>query len=277
MKNQIIVDSCCDLTQEMKNEMGIITIPLTMTLSDTEFRDDESLDINDFLDKLSRSTGAAKSASPSPYLYQEAIEASEDAFIVSLSGKLSGSYNNAVLGNREAVDNGYTSAHVFDSKTAVAGETLIAIKLHELIQSGMNRERIIETVHRFIDEMKTYLVLENYTNLRKNGRLNRFTGAIIQALNIKLLMGADGNGEIVLFEKCKGIKHAMRQMANMVKKSGKDTHNENLVISHCDNQSLAEQLRDLVREQFHFKKIFIVPTRGVSSLYIDHKGIVMAF
>ena len=277
MKNQIIVDSCCDLTQEMKNEMGIITIPLTMTLGDAEFRDDDSLDINDFLDKLALSTGKAGSASPSPYLYQEAIEASEDAFIVSLSHKLSGSHNNAVLGNREAVENGHTPAHIFDTKTAAAGETLVAIKLYELIQSGMHRERIIETVHRFIDEMKTYLVLENYTNLQKNGRLSKVAGTIIQVLNIKLLMGADGNGEITLFEKCRGIKHAIKQMLIMIEKSGKDTRDENLVISHCNNQSLAEQLRDFAGERFHFKKIYIVPTGGLSSLYIDHKGIVMAF
>jgi len=89
------------------------------------------------------------------------------AFIVTLSSKLSGSHNNAILGNREAEENGFAPAHIFDSKTAAAGETLIAIKLHELIESDMPRNRIIETLQRFIDEMKTYLVLENYTNLQK--------------------------------------------------------------------------------------------------------------
>jgi len=91
-------------------------------------------------------------------------------------------------------------------------------------------------------------------------------------LNIKLLMGANGDGEIALFKKCKGIKNAMRQMLDLIESSGKDTKNENLVISHCNNQSLAEQLNGFVSERFYFKKIYIVPTSGVSSLYVDHQG-----
>lgn len=277
MKNQIIVDSCCDITTEMKNEMGIISVPLTMMLGDKEFRDDETLNINSFIELVKQFPGKTGSASPAPFLYQDAIKKAENAYVITLSGKLSGSYSNAVIGNNEAVENGSISASIFDSKSASAGETLIAIKLYELIATDIPKEQINKTLHRFIDDMKTYFVLENYDNLLKNGRLNKVTGSLIQILNIKLIMGADGNGEIALFEKCRGTKRMLQQLLSLIERSGKETQNENLVISHCNNPSLAEELRTLITERFNFKRIYVVPTGGLSSLYTDDKGIVLAF
>jgi len=277
VKRKIVVDSCCDITPEMKNEMGVISVPLTMMLGSSEFCDDESLDMGGFLGALKCFTGKVSSAAPSPFLYQEAIEDSESEFVVTLSSKLSSSYNNAVIGNNEAAENGREGVHIFDSKSASAGETLIAIKIYELIKSGLEKSEIVGTVHKFIDSMKTYFVLENYDNLAKNGRLSKVAGSLIQMLNIRLIMGADGNGEIALHKKCSGTKHMLRQLLALIESSGKDTKDENLVISHCNNHSLAEQLKTLVTERFHFKKIFIIPTGGISSLYADDKGIVVAF
>ena len=275
--NRIITDSCCDMTQQMRKEIGVVSVPLTMTVGNKEFCDDECLDVNGFMDEMRGFSGKPGSASPSPYLYQEAIETAGDAYVVTLSSKLSGSYNNAVIGNNQAIENGNGSAHIFDSKSAAAGETLIAIKLHELIQAGMPKEKIVKTINHFIDKMKTYFVLENYDNLRKNGRLGKITSSLIHLLNIKLIMGADGNGEIALFGKCRGNKQMLSQLLSFIENSGKEVRNENLVISHCNNPTLAEQLMLMLKERFDFKNIYVVPTGGLSSMYADEKGIVLAF
>ena len=277
MSYRIIADSCCDMTQEMKTEMRVDSIPLTMMLGNKEFCDDEHLDIAEFMGEMKNYPGKPASASPSPFLYQEAIEAADDAFIVTLSAKVSGSYSNAVIGNNMAMENGNGAAYIFDSKSASAGETLIALKLHELIQAGISKAVIIESVNRFINSMKTYCAFENYDNLQKNGRLGKITGSLVQILNIRLIIGADGNGEFAMFEKCRGLKHMIRQLLTLIEKSGRETENENLVISHCNNPTLAEQLRTLIKERFRFKQVYVIPTGGLSSLYADDKGIVMAF
>ena len=277
MNFRIIADSCCDLTPEMKNDMGILSVPLTMTMGDKEFLDDDQLDRDGFIDEMKGFPGKISSASPPPILFQEAIGSADDAFIVTLSDKLSGTYGSAVIGNNMAMSEGIGAACIFDSKTASAGETLIVIKLHELIRSGMAKDKIIETINRYIDNMKTYFVLENYDNLQKNGRLRKVTGTLIQILNIKLIMGDDGNGEIALFEKCRGTRQVLSKFISLIEKSGKETQNENLVISHCNNSAFAGHLATLIRERFDFKNIFIVPTSGISSMYTDDKGIVFAF
>lgn len=277
MKNIIVVDSCCDMTESMKEEMGIFSVPLSLMLGQKEFIDDASLDLSMFMQSMKACTEKVGSASPSPYLYQEAVQNTASNYIVTLSSKLSGSYGNAVLGNRQAQEATTRSAHVFDSKSASAGETLIAIKLHEMLEKGLPKSRIIEETQRFIDHMKTYFLLENYNNLQKNGRLGKVTGSLIQLMNIKLIMGSNGDGEITLFEKVRGMKRALRQLLALIEKSEKKTEGETLVLSHNNNHGLAEQLAYKIKERFAFGNVYIVPTGGLSSLYADDKGIVIAF
>lgn len=277
MGKNIIVDSGCDMPDAMKKEMTVTAVPLTMMLGQTEFVDDESFDFPAFMEAMKACKEKVGSASPSPYLYQKAIQSTGSDYVITLSGQLSGSYSNAVLGNKHAQEDSGQSAHIFDSKSASAGETLIAVKLHELIKSGLPKPQIIEAVHEFIDHMKTYFVLENYDNLQKNGRLGKITGSLIQILNIKMVMGSDGDGNITLYEKVRGIRRMIDQLLSLIEKSGKKTEGESLVLSHCNNYELAEQLSAEIKERFHFQNIHIVPTGGLSSLYTDEKGIVIAF
>jgi len=277
MNHKIIVDSCCDLTQEIKEEYGITSVPLTMLLGSREFVDDDSLNIGDFMNQMKACSEKVGSASPPPILYQEAFEDTETAFVVTLSSKLSGSYSNAVMAKSFTEETNAGDVHIFDSKSASAGETLIAIKLHQFLAAGNAKDMVVSAIKSFIDNMKTYFVLENYDNLQKNGRLSKLKGKLIQILGIKLIMGSDGEGNIALYEKPRGIRQMIGQMLSFIEKSGKNTEGESMVISHCNNPELAEQLSAEIKREFHFSDIFVVPTGGLSSLYADDKGIVMAF
>lgn len=275
--DKIIVDSCCDLTAAMRREMNVETVPLTMMLGDAEYVDDESLDLPGFMRAMKACKKKVGSASPPPILYQEAVQNAGGEYIITLSGRLSGSYSAAVLGNRQAEEESGRAAHVFDSKSASAGETLIAIKLYELLKEGLPKTRVVQRMHSFIDGMKTYFVLENYDNLQKNGRLGRITGSLIHMLGIKLIMGADGEGNIALYEKVRGMKRALGNLVELVEKSGKAPEGENLVIAHNGNPESVGELAAAIRERYDFKGVYVVPTGGLSSLYTDDKGIVMAF
>ncbi len=277
MEYKIIVDSCCDMTAQLKKRLGVMAIPLIMRLGQKEFTDDESLDLTGFMAEMKACTERVGSASPAPFLYKKAIESARNSFVVTLSSQLSGSYASAVMGKSYAEESGKADTHVFDSKSASAGEVLVAVKIRELLQNGMSKSHIIPTVNHFIENMKTYFVLERYDNLLKNGRLSKIKGKLISVLNIKLVMGSDGNGNIALYDKFRGSKQMIEKLLSFIESSGKKTHGENLVISHCNNLSMAKQLVAAIEQKYHFKEIFIVPTGGISSLYADDKGIVMAF
>ena len=278
MDYNIVVDSCCDMTPQLAERLGVSSVvPMTMILGSKEYVDDETLDLPGFMADMKACNERVRSAAPSPFVFMEAIGTAINSFVVTISSQLSASYENALLGKSLAKENGAANVHVFDTKSASAGEVLVAVKLRELLSNGIPRDQIINMVNQFIDSMKTYFVLERHDNLIKNGRLNKITGRIVQTLNIKLILGADGNGNIALFEKPRGTEQMLDRIVSLIKKSNKPTSGENMVICHCNNLPLATRISGVIRGQFDFKEIFVVPTRGVISLYADDRGIVMAF
>jgi len=277
MNYKIIVDSCCDMTPELEERLGVTSIPMTVMLGSKEYIDDETLDLPKFLEDMKSCTEKVSSASPPPYAFKDAIETAIHSFVVTISSQLSGSYANAELGKALAEENGETDTHVFDTKSASAGEVLIAVKLRELLSNGLSRDQIIKSINTFIANMKTYFVLERYENLIKNGRLSKVTGKIVNILNFKMIMGSDGEGNIQLFAKPRGTNQMLEKIISFIKSSGRPTNGENMVICHCNNSHLAKQLSALVKQHFNFKEIFIVPVKGTIALYADDKGIVMAF
>lgn len=125
--------------------------------------------------------------------------------------------------------------------------------------------------------MKTFFVLDNINNLVKSGRLNKTVGKIVSVFNIKPLMGSDGDGNIAFFSYACGEKQIIKKLSDTIMKSGKNTDGEKIVISHCENLSLAQKLMETIKNRYNFGEILIVPMRAISSVYANRKGIVMAF
>ena len=272
---KIVADSCCDMVPEMRKKLGVVSVPLTMLLEGKEYVDDDNLELPVFLEDMRNCKGKIGSSAPPPASYGEAYSEKDATFAVTLSSKLSGSYSSAVMG-RDFSDSG-KDIHVFDSKSASAGEILIVLKLREYIRQGLEKIDIVPKIERFINEMKTYFAIENVDNLRKNGRLNKIVATIITKMHISPIMGSDGNGNIALFSHARGPRQITEKMLNIIRKSGKRTDGERMVITHCNNESLATALKREVAKMFHFKDIFVVPTRGLSSMYVNENGIIIAF
>src|SRR5690606_38693849 len=125
--------------------------------------------------------------------------------------------------------------------------------------------------------MKTYFVLDNLDNLVKNGRLHKITGKLISILHIKPILGSDGDGNIALYGNARGEKQIINKLADTIERSGRKTDGESMVITHCNNPTLAEKLKDVVMQRYRFEEIVILPTKGLSSLYANEKGIIIAF
>jgi len=277
MDYNIIADSSCDISDSLVAKTDTKLIPFTLLLGDREYVDDNSLDVNSFVEDMKACTEKIGTAAPSPYLFEEAIKASEKtAFIITISSRLSGSYNSAVAAVKELEAEG-RNAYIVDSKSACAGEALVAMKLFELIESGLKLNEIIEKIEDFVKNMKTYFVLDKVDNLLKNGRLSKIKGKLIEILNIKPVLGSDGDGNIVQYSKARGAKQIVLKLMEVIEESKVDTAERSLVIAHCNNFPMAKDLESVARARFNFKDITIVKTRGLSSLYADDKGVVIAY
>lgn len=278
MSYKIAIDSCGELLNEWKDDERIEAVPLTLMVGGESIIDDETFDQKDFLKKVAACPECPKSACPSPKRYMKAYECEADhIYAVTLSSELSGSYNSAVLGKSLFLeDNPGKKIHVFNSRSASGGESLIAMKIVECEEKGLSFEKIIETVDKYIEEMSTFFVLENLETLRKNGRLSRVKALVASALKIKPVMGSTPEGSICQLDQARGMNKAIVKMVEHVGEKGINIHEKTVAITHCNCPERAKMLEEAIRERLNPAKIVVMDTAGVSSMYANDGGVIVA-
>ena len=278
MSYRIVVDSCGELTQEMKDSGCFVNVPLTITVGEHHIVDDETFDQADFLKKVAGCPDCPKSSCPSPEKYMESYRCDADhVYAVTLSANLSGSYNSAVLGkNLYEEEYGDKPIHVFDSRSASVGQTLIALKIAECEEAGMSFEEVVATVENYIVDQITYFVLESLEALRKNGRLTGMKALVATALNIKPYCGATPEGTIFQAGQARGIKKALSKMVDVFVEQLKNPQEKIVAISHCNCFERALSVKRMLEEKIKVKKIIVLDTNGISSTYASDGGIIVS-
>ena len=251
---------------------------MTLTVGSETIIDDENFNQADFLQKVAACPECPKSACPSPENYRKAFDCDADRiYCVTLSGELSGSYNSAVLGasllHEEKKDK---KIHIFNSCSASIGQTLIGMKIAECEEAGLPFEDVISVVNKYIEEEHTFFVLENLETLRKNGRLSRVKALVATALKIKPIMGATPEGTICQLDQARGMNKALVKMVDKIMEATENSENKVLAISHCNSLKRANMLKGAIQERMKLKDIIILDTAGVSSMYANDGGIIVA-
>ena len=278
MSYKIIIDSCGELLEEWKNNEHFESVALTLNVGGENIIDDETFDQADFLKKVAACPECPKSACPSPERYIRAFDCDADhIYAVTLSAELSGSYNSAVLGsNLLNEEKPGRQIHVFNSRSASVGQTLIAMKIQECEEAGYSFDKVIETVDAYIAGQHTFFVLDNLETLRKNGRLSKAKALVASALKIKPVMGSTDEGSICQLDQARGMNKALVKMAEQIVAKTQDSETKTLAISHCNCHERAVLLRNALQERMNVKDIVILDTAGVSSMYANDGGVIVA-
>lgn len=277
MSYKIVVDSCCELPEELKHDPRYEIVPLTLIVGDSYERlDDDGFDQKEFLRAVAECPVSPRSACPSPEKYMEAYRTDADhVYVVTLSSKLSGSYNSAVLGkNLYHETYGEKQIYVVDSRSASCGETQIAMQIARWEDEGMGYKEITEKIEKFTDGMHTYFVLDNLDTLRKNGRLSGVKALVASTLSIKPVMAGD-QGSIVQLGQSVGIKKALAKMVDHVVRDVVDAEKKCLMITHCNNPERANSVKEQILSKVKFKDVLIMDTAGISSMYANDGGVIV--
>lgn len=277
MKYKILADSSCDVTDEIKKNTGVELVPLTLRLDDKEYVDDHNLDLKSYLKAMKESKTAPKTACPSIQDFLDRFRDSDNIFVVTISSKLSGTYNSAMQA-KEIIKEEFQDKfiHVFDSMSAAIGETLVHLKVHESLKANLKNNEIVDKVNNYIKEMKTFFLLENLDNLAKSGRLNPIVAKAANMLSIKPIMGSQ-EGTIRLVEKVRGYERAFQRLVDVIGEEGSNLENKVLGIAHCNCIQRALKFKEKVMERYRFKDIIVVEMAGLSSTYANEGGLVIAF
>ncbi len=276
MNYRVIGDSCCDFTEKELKEGNVVSVPMSIIIGGVEYPDDRKRSQADWIKLIKDDEGYPQSACPSPDAFYQAFDADAVNFVVTISSKLSGVYNSAMLA-KEMFEEEHEGVliHVFDSWSAAAGEHLIYEKIVELAEAGRNFEELVAEVEDYRDSLTTVFVLDDLETFKRNGRLKGIKALVATTMNIKPVLKGD-EGEIKQIDQAIGINRAVNRMLYHMEKSNPDL-TKRVRITQCDSKKLCGKVARVLKERFGFTDVAVLDAQGLSTSYENPGGIIIAY
>lgn len=277
MAFRIIADSSCDIF-EMENKPDNVyfsTVPFVITVDGKDYVDDEKIDVHELVTAMASSSKSHTSC-PSPHDWMTEFSEEGDVFAVTISSNLSGSYNSACTARQMVLENDPgRNIEILDSRGTGPSLNMIIDKLGELIRQDLSYEEIKAQIHKFMEEHKLIFALSSYHNLVNNGRMPKIAGIVLGHLGLWGVGIASDEGTIKMKKIAKGGKRTLQVILHDFKERVADKGV--VVISHCENEQFALNLKKAAQTEYPGYEVKIMPTRGLCSYYAEHGGVIVGF
>ncbi len=270
---RIVLDSSGDLWE--LDGVRVCSVPLRITTTLTEYVDTAALDVAQMTADLAHYKGKSGTSCPSMGDFLTAFGDAKYVFCITITAKLSGSYNVAMAAAR-AYEEEYPERRVcvIDSRNTGPGMKLLAERIAALLHEGVDFDEICAQVSAYRDQNELLFLLESLNNLANNGRVSRTVALIAGVLGIRML-GQAVKGQIKPVAKPRGEKKALEatfaQMEALGYRGGK------LRVSHNQNENAARSLCDAARAKYPGADVEYYPARGLCSFYAERGGIILGF
>lgn len=283
MKYTIIADSSCDLKMGDINssKLSFATVPLSIIINGKEVIDEETLDTKELVKAMKTNQSKPMTSCPSPDAFAEEMRKGNDnIFCITISSKISGTFNSASLAaGIVKSEDPKKNIFVLDSLSASGGIAIIIYELVKLIESEKYTfEEITAKISEIRSNTRVRFQLQDFGNLIKTGRMSKVKAIIASLLNLKVICGDNGDGEIKQCANALGTKKTLGIMSDFLKDKmeAKDI-NLPVGISHCHNEEDAGYLKSLIESKFGLKNIKIFCMRGLATFYANEKGLLLAY
>ena len=216
MRTRIIVDSTADVPAHIRERL--LVVPLTILFGDEAFIDGVTMDHNQFYEKLTTSDVLPTTSQPSPdtfeQIYAQVKEAGDEAVVITISSKLSGTCQSACIAAED-----YPNIHVVDSLSAALGSGILAMLALRLADEGMDAKSIAARLTEEREHIHLIAALDTLEYLKRGGRRSATAALAGSLLNIKPVISVP-NGEIAVLGKARGTKRSFTMMAEETEKAG---------------------------------------------------------
>lgn len=275
----IVVDSSCDLRSLAPQDTALAAysrVPLKLDIGETQYVDDETLDVDAFLEALYAYPGKTGSAAPSPQEWLSAYEKAEEVFAITITSALSGSYSSAMVAAEMFRDTRPDrKIFLFDSKST-GPEMILQVRfLADGIAAGKTFEQLKEQLQMYSARTHLLFALESMDNLVKNGRVSKIVGKLAGLLGIRIVGQASREGTLEVLHKCRGRLTACEKLLEEMQ--GKGYSGGRVIISHCQQLEKATYLKEQLQKKWPQCSVEILPTGGLCSYYAERGGLLVGY
>lgn len=216
MTVRIIVDSTADMTEDIRQEVRVV--PLTVHFGEEEYIDGVTIDHRTFYEKLIESDVLPTTSQASPAAFMQEFDkikkAKESAVVITLSSKLSGTYQSAMIAAA-----GYENIYVIDSESAAMGSGILAERALELAKEGLEMKEIAQRLEEEKKKIIIVALVDTLEYLKKGGRISKAAAFAGTVLNLKPVLALT-EGEIQVLGKARGSKMGNNLLIQEIQKAG---------------------------------------------------------
>lgn len=271
---KIVADSSCDLFQLKYADFS--SAPMKVITQEQEFVDDETLNTHEMVDYLANYRGKSKSSCPNTNDWLDAFGDADDIFCVTITSGLSGSYNAACIA-KQMYEQEYEGRRVFVIDTLSAGPEMVLLieKLEEMIHNQVPYEDICRKITDYSHNTGLVFMLKSLKTFANNGRVSPLVARVVGIAGICIVGKASEEGTLEPLHKCRGEKQGVRTLVDAIEAEGGMPGK--VSIGHCQNESAALQIQELVLSKFPNAFVEIHEFRGLCSFYAEKGGVLVGF
>lgn len=276
MSIQIITDSASDIAQSGREDITVL--PMTITFGGTEYLDGVNLSHQEFYEKLIENQDLPTTSQIAPYAFEQAIrqarEEGKEALIITMSSKLSGTYQSACIAASEFSD----GVHVVDSENVTIGEHILVEYALILKDQGMDAASIAAELDKAKKNIRLIALLDTLEYLKKGGRIGKTVALAGNILSIKPVIAIE-EGEVAFLGQARGSRQGNNFLAQRIKECGIDFQMPHLLgytgLSDILLQKYINDSRDLWEDELD--SLSICTVGGTIGTHTGPGAIAVAF
>jgi DegV family protein with EDD domain len=272
---KIVVDSSSNLPSDFISdpEVGFEVVPLVIRIDGKDYVDHPGTDPEEMLKAFHTTKEKPTTSCPSPEAYLKSYQDAENVLAVTISSRLSGSFNSAYVASIDAEN---SRVHVIDSMATAGNMMLIVDKAYALIKEGLPMQEIEDRLDEYVHSLNLLFVLDSFEALMKAGRVNKAVAFVASTLGIKAVCEANA-GEIKLSKQARNMKKALLTLIELIGTKVTDFQNRTCVIAYVEKNETVDKLESLIKEKYPFKEIRLVRDGLLCSYYALEGGIIVSF
>ena len=261
----ILVDTNCDLPNELMEEHGIDTVATPFDLDGVKHDLGywQEITPKEYYDAL-RNGGVAKTSQINPgtfiELFTKYAEQKKDLLYIALSSGLSSTYQNSVMAAKEVKEK-YPDCNIYpvDSISASVGQGMLAMLSVQKRKEGLTAQETAAWLEQKKHRCFGFFTVDDLMYLHRGGRLSKLSAVAGSFLSIKPVLNFAPDGTLALKDKARGRRPSLALMAEQFKRSvAPDTAIDTIYISHTDCEADAMMLAGMIKESFDIRQVIVM-------------------
>lgn len=243
MAVRIVIDSSADIAENLKGRFEVV--PLPIFFGEEKFIDGVNLTHAEFYEKLKTSEQLPKTSQATPFdyeeIYEKIVSSGDDAVVITISQKLSGTYQSAVI----AAEKYKGRVFAVDGKTVTIASGILAEYALKLAESGLGAKELAKELEAARERVRLVAMVDTLEYLKKGGRISKAVAFAGELLSFKPVVAVE-DGEVKILGKARGARQGNNLLEQEIEKSGGVDYDQPVLLGYSgtDDSTLRRYIND---------------------------------